>query len=137
MIMLFTKSVLNVWHLCIKRMTQRRFIKTEFYCSLPLQAETLLNQNLSGSFCKVIVLHLGDKLLAFSKPSTNQSHIEIYLKDAERGLLNYLGGYILRNLYRKNKKSSKETKIGEEKEQFMALLDSLHVDQRWGRFVEP
>ena len=76
---------------------------------------------------------LGDKLLAFSKPSANQSHKEISLKDAECGPLNYLGGYILHKLYRKNKKSSKEAKICEEKEEFMALINSLHVDEPLGK----
>ena len=52
------------------------------------------------------------------------------MKDAERGPLNYLGGYILRNLYRKHlSKASKKTKICQEKEEFMALLDSLHVNE--------
>lgn len=73
----------------------------KFYSSLPLQAETLLNKTFPESLCKVIVLHLGDELLAFSKPSSSQSRVEISLKDAERGPLNYLGGYILRNFYRK------------------------------------
>jgi len=45
----------------------------KFYSSLPLQAETLLSKNLPGSFCKIIVLHLGDKLLAFLKPRVNQT----------------------------------------------------------------
>ena len=102
----------------------------KFYSSLPLQAETLLNKIFPESLCKVIVLHLGDKLLAFSKPSSSQSCVEISLKDAERGPLNYLGGYILRNLYRKHlSKASKKTKICQEKEEFMALLDSLHVNE--------
>lgn len=44
------------------------------------------------------------------------------------GPLNYLGGYILRNLYRKyQSKASKKINICLEKEEFMALLDSLHV----------
>ena len=102
----------------------------KFYSSLPLQAETLLNKTFPESLCKVIVLHLGDKLLAFSKPSSSQKCVEISLKDAERGPLNYLGGYILRNLYRKHlSKASKKTNICQEKEEFMALLDSLHVDE--------
>ena len=101
----------------------------KFYSSLPLQAETLLNKTFRESLCKVIVLHLGDKLLTFSKPSSRQSCVEISLKDAERGPLNYLGGYILRNLYRKHlSKASKKTNICQEKEEFIALLDSLHVD---------
>ena len=57
------------------------------YSSLPLQAETLLNKTFPESFCKVVVLHLGDKLLAFSKPSSNQSCVEISLKGAKRALL--------------------------------------------------
>lgn len=61
----------------------------KFYSSLPLQAETLLNKTFPESLCKVIVLHLGDELLAFSKPSSSQSRVEISLKDAERGPLNY------------------------------------------------
>ena len=102
----------------------------KFYSSLPLQAETLLNKTFPESLCKVIVLHLGDELLAFSKPSSSQSRVEISLKDAERGPLNYLGGYILRNFYGKNQsKASKKINICQEKEDFMALLDSLHVDE--------
>ena len=90
MIMSHTKSALNVWHLCIKKNDPEKFYE-KFYSSLPLQAETLLiNKTLPGSLCKVIVLHLGDKLLAFSKPSSSQSCVEISLKDAERGPLNYL-----------------------------------------------
>ena len=70
------------------------------------------------------------ELLAFSKPSSSQGRVEISLKDAERGPLNYLGGYILRNLYRKHQsKASKKTNICQEKREFMALLDSLHVDE--------
>ena len=102
----------------------------KFYSSLPLQAETLLNKAVPESLCKVIVLHFGDKLLAFSKPSSSQRYVEISLKDAERGPLNYPGGYIMRNLYRKHQsKASKKTNICQEKEEFMALLDSLHVDE--------
>lgn len=52
-----------------KKNDPRKFYEI-FYSSLSLQAETLLNQTITGSFCKVVVLHLGDKLLASSKPST-------------------------------------------------------------------
>ena len=50
------------------------------------------------------------------------------MKDAERGPLNYLGGYILHNLYRKHQsKASKKTNICQGKEEF--LLNSLHIDE--------
>ena len=63
------------------------------------------------------------------KPSSNQICAEIsQLKDAERGPLNYLGGYILHNLYRKHQsKASKKTNICQGKEEF--LLNSLHIDE--------
>ena len=67
----------------------------KFYSSLSLQPETLLNKTFPESLCKVIVFHLGDKLLAISKPSSSQSCVEISLKDSERGPLNYLGGLYL------------------------------------------
>jgi len=129
---IYKEYIQRLAFMCKKNDPEKFYEK--FYSSLPLQAETLLNKKFPGIFCKIIVLHPGDKLLAFSKPSVNQSHIQISLKDAERGPLNYLGGYILRNLYRKHKtKSSRETKICEEKEEFMALLNSLHVDKPVGK----
>ena len=69
------------------------------------------------------------QILAFSKPSSNQICVEIsQLKDAERGPLNYLGGYILHNLYRNHlSKASKKTNICQGKKQF--LLNSLHIDE--------
>ena len=94
--MSYTKGALNVW-----QENDPGSFYQKFYSSLPLQAETLSNKAFPESLCKVIVLHLGDELLAFSKPSSSQSRVEISLKDAERGPLNYLGGYILRNFYRK------------------------------------
>ena len=108
----------------------------KFYSSLPLKAGTLLHNIFPESFSKVVVLLLADKLLAFLKPCDSQDlTVQISLKDTERGPLNYLGGYILRNLHRKcSKQSSKKTKVNEEKEEFMALLESLHVAEPVGNY---
>ena len=53
-----------------------------------------------------------------------------FFKDAECGPLSYPAGYILHNLYRKHQsKASKKTNICQEKEEFMTLLNSLHIDE--------
>ena len=77
----------------------------------------------------IIIIIFFFQILAFSKPSSNQICVEIsQLKDAERGPLNYLGGYILHNLYRNHlSKASKKTNICQGKKQF--LLNSLHIDE--------
>lgn len=120
---------------CIFKKNDAEKFYEKLYSSLPLKAETLFQNIIPESFSKVIVLLLADKLLAFSKPSQDsQDTVLIYLKGTEHGPLNYLGGYILRNLYRKCRNlSSKKTKVNEEKEDFMALLDSLHVDEPVGK----
>ena len=51
--------------------------------------------------------------------------MEISLKDAERGPLNHLEGYILRNLYRKHlSKASKETNIFAKKKRNLWLYST-------------
>lgn len=116
----------------LKKNDDEKFYE-KFFSSLPLKAETLLHNTIPGSFSKIIVLLLADKLLAFLKPCDSKDQtVEISLKDTKRGPLNYLGGYILRNLYRKCSKQSKKTNVNEEKEEFMALLDSLHITEPVG-----
>lgn len=108
----------------------------KYYSSLPLKAKSLLHACLPAKYSTIVVVLLADKLLASSKLSGSQHAINtpVSLKDPERGPLNYLGGYLLCNLYRKCKKqSSKKTHLNEEKEELMALLESLHVNEPIGK----
>jgi len=126
------KECVGCLALMLKKNDVEKFYE-KFYSSLPLKAKSLLHDTIPESSSKIVVLLLADKLLAFLKPHDSQDQtVQISLKDTERGPLNYLGGYILRNLHRKCSKQSKKTNVNEEKEEFMALLDSLHVPEPVG-----
>lgn len=105
-----------------------------FYGSVLLRSSSLLKNKYTDGVSKVVMMYLGDKILSFSKfvsvkTPLKRSTRRVSIKDCERGPLNYLTGYVIRSLFQKCRKRVAKQQNSPETEEFIALLNSLHIDK--------
>lgn len=82
---------------------------TRLYGSVLLRSSSMLKNGYTDEESKVVMMYLGNKILSFLKSVSVKTPLkgssrQVAIKDSERGPLNYLTGYVIRNLFQKCKK---------------------------------
>ena len=124
---IFVKDIRDQYKKFAKRRDAEKFYGS-YLAAIPLKA-SLYFPGLSCHGATMVVMKFAELLLVYHK-ETNTKTIEDprvieLLKDKETDSLQYLGGYVLRNIFRKVKKSSKVS--SSESQQMIAILETSRV----------
>ena len=124
---IFVKDIRDQYKTFVKRRDPEKFYGS-YLTAIPLKA-SLYFPGLSCHGATMVIMKFAELLLVYHKETNNKTiedprAIEP-LKDKETDSLQYLGGYVLRNIFRKVKKSSKVS--SSESQQMIAILETSHV----------
>lgn len=125
------QEMVELLKLVIKKGDAERFYE-QFYGSIVLRSAVLLENLYPDELCKVLLSTAADKILALSKSvgkTSTYSCPPVSIKDAERGPLAYLTGYVIRNLHQKCRRMAKKGQISLENEEFLSFLNTLHIEK--------
>ena len=123
----FVKDIRDQYKKFAKRRDPEQFYGS-YLAAIPLKASLYL-PGLSCHGAKMVVMKSSELLLVYHKETnptkTEDPRVIEPLKDKETDSLQYLDGYVLRNIFRKVKKSSKVS--SSESQQMIAILETSRV----------